>query len=136
MNIFITIMVLIVILLIFYTNKEDCTQNLNINKIHENFANAENINNKELPTNFMFYQGAKPFGIPKIIKEELQNNISELVKICNNNPNIVAFTNNGELYENFNLCYNKGIINLQKGQPYEGTFIKSNIMNDLIINIC
>ena len=96
MNIFITIMVLIIILLIFYTNKEDCTQNLNINKIHENFANAENINNKELPTNFMFYQGAKPFGIPKIIKEELQNNISELVKICNNNPNIVAFTNNGE----------------------------------------
>jgi hypothetical protein len=136
MNIFITIMVLITILLILYINKEDCTQDLNINKIHENFESAENINNKELSTNFMFYQGTKPSGTPKIIKEELQNNISELVKICNNNPNIVAFTNNGELYENLNLCYNKGTINLQKGEPYEGTFIKSNIMNDLIINIC
>ena len=136
MNIFITIMVLIILLLIFYTNKEVCTQDLNLDKIHENFVNEEAINNKELPINFMFYQGAKPSGTPKIIKEELQNNISELVKICNDNPNIVAFTNNGELYENLNLCYDKGIINLQKGQPYEGTFIKSNIMNDLIINIC
>jgi hypothetical protein len=136
MNIFITIMVLITILLIIYINKEDCTQNLNINKIYENFVNADNINNKELSNNFMFYQGAKPIGKPIIIKSELQNNINELVKICNDNLNIVAFTNNGELYENINLCYNKGIINLQKGQPYEGTFIKSNIMNDLIINIC
>ena len=135
MNFIINILVLILIIAILYNflysidHFELVTMQPEINN---------NLNNVETDNkiNFMFYQGTKPANNPISVKNELNNNLNDLIKTALSLPDCIAFTNNGEFYSNNNLCYNKGVLNLIKGDGYEGTYVKSSILEDYIINVC
>ena len=97
---------------------------------------TQNIIPPQVDNNFMFYQGTKPRGTSILYKPELRDDLNELVKTALSLPNCLSFTNGGEFYDSINLCYNKGPTSSVTGDKFEGTYIKSQIFEDYIINNC
>ena len=136
MNLIINIFLLILIIIIFY---ESYIQKKNENfqsdeAIYTTVAQKTTVNQNDI--NFMFYQGTKPKGMAITSKPELKNNINDLVNYALTLKNCSSFTNDGDFYENFDLCYDKGPLNTIKGEPSDGTYIKSQIFENYLINIC
>ena len=134
MNLLINIFLIILIIIVFYNlfqKKENF--DIVIPEIIPERKEASTIKNE---INFMFYQGTKSRGNLLASKPEFKDNLNELVKVALSIPNCISFTNNGEFYDNFDLCYNKGPTNSAKGQSYDGTYIKSQIFEDYLINNC
>ena len=139
-NIFLLILVIIIFYEVFIEVKIEASKQL---KNNENFEiiipdnTSLKISGPILnDVNFMFYQGTKPKGKAITSKPELKDNLNELVNYALSLKNCLSFTNEGDFYENFDLCYNKGPLNSQGGEPYDGTYIKSQIFEDYLINIC